>query len=556
MSWDETATQSFTERLTSVTSNGTGCLELQDAARERRSWVFLDDQDVVAVLVDGYRPRLARRLTASGFVSKADMGEVLTVTKDDYDPRIAVECVARCLVDEATMKALYREFMLSAASAVDEWTLGESRWVAGLHPWEGRSMAVSVPLLVNAIGRRKEHWARLWTEFDLATIPDRVPVRIGPRYYRPEGADEAAVLWALNGVRTLDEVAGECGFTRFQAGHVLAALMAKKVLDLLPAVSPRLSPDSLSVEAGYHPSSQPIPPDFTPETTQAAVTVPVTAESSEGNVVTQHGEGIINVERPPDRSIPGTDLEEFFVKNDSMTAAPNETRSEGIEPVEPTAPQPGLPPLPAITGGPSDFYAVLPSTLPQLVGGHPAVQEPEVAQLRGDLLRLAAERAGALEQATRLRDQTALHSTIADKTAAQVDEADVSIARLRSVTSEASATAVGQLEKLELARAAEARIAALRAQLEQGTEEVRKSLVVSQSEYDESDAAHAHLEQDLQAQIAQRDTISEAWRAATDSAVQCAAHAGLAEAAADECDRRIEEGRQRLTELANAAAIG
>jgi hypothetical protein len=185
VSWDGKVSENFTARLRRAAHNGTGYLEVHDAARERRGWVFLEDEDVVAVLVDGYQPRLARRLTASEFVSVADMGDVLTVTKGEYDPRIAVECVARGLVDADTMQVLYREFMLSAASFVDEWELGESQWVAGVAPWEGRSTAVPVPLLVTALIRRKEHWTRLWTELSTVTIPDRVPVRTGPAGYRP-----------------------------------------------------------------------------------------------------------------------------------------------------------------------------------------------------------------------------------------------------------------------------------------------------------------------------------------------------------------------------------
>ena len=152
MSWDGKVTETFTDRLHRAARNGTGYLEVHDTTRKRRGWVFLEDQDVVALLVDGYQPRLARRLTASRLVSVADMSEVLTVAKDEYDPRIAVECVARGLVDAVTMKVLYREFMLSAASFVDEWELGDSQWVAGVPPWEGRSTAVSGP----AAGQRHD----------------------------------------------------------------------------------------------------------------------------------------------------------------------------------------------------------------------------------------------------------------------------------------------------------------------------------------------------------------------------------------------------------------
>jgi hypothetical protein len=461
VSWDGKVTESFTDRLQRAVRNGTGYLEVHDSARERRGWVFLEDRDVVAVLVDGYQPRLARRLTASEFVSVADMGEVLTVTKDEYDPRIAAECVARGLIDAVTMKVVYREFMLSAASFVDEWELGDSQWVAGVPPWEGRSTAVPVPLLVRAMIRRKEHWARLWTQLSVVTIPDRVPVRTGTVDYQPESPDEAAVLWAVNGKRTVDEVAGECGFTRFQTGHLMAALTTKKVLDLFPMNGPRSTSAFLPVEAGYYAASEPFPevnvppanvyiggrppgqvgtprswvvpmaisgppppeadPDSAHETTQTAVTVPVTADDPEGNVVTQHievedaggvvgsahppgddrpvapvrsgegagesqrvdagevrlpptGETVVGLNREPDvgtgtshwgeGSRPATNLGEFFVNTPARPAAVPD-RPPALAGVQ----RHSLPPLPAITGGPSEFYVVLPSTLPRRPGG-------------------------------------------------------------------------------------------------------------------------------------------------------------------------------------------
>jgi len=261
-------TECFADTLQRFVTHRTGYLQVQDTTGERRGRVFLEYGDVVAVLVDGYQPRLARRLTASGFVSAAGMREVLSVVEDEYDPRIAVECVTRGLVVASLVEALNREFMLSAAMTVDEWEMGDSLWVAGVRPWEGRSTPVPVPLLIIAIARRREHWARIWAGHSTATLPDRVPVRTGLAGYQPENADEAAILSAVDGERTLDQVAGECGFTRFQAGHVLAGLMTKKVLDLFPVTS-RPVLDPLPVEAGYFAPSQSLPtPETAQETTQ------------------------------------------------------------------------------------------------------------------------------------------------------------------------------------------------------------------------------------------------------------------------------------------------
>ena len=566
MSWDGKVAETFTDRLQRAASSGTGCLEVHDAARERRGWVFLEEREVVSVLVDGYQPRLARRLTVSELVSVADMGEVLAVTKDEYDPRIAVECVARGLVDPVTMKVLYREFMLSAASFVDEWEMGDSQWVAGIPPWEGRSTAVPVPLLVSAMSRRKEHWAGLWTELSAVTIPDRVPVRTGPLEYRPATADEAAVLWAVDGRRTLDQVAGECGFTRFQAGHLVATLMTKKMLDLFPVNDPRPTSSFLRVEAGYYPASQPVPdlnvpvavvvthepppvqvaasrpwvvqmatsvprpseacPESTHETTHVAVTGPVTADDPEGNVVSRHEE-----------------------IEDADGAVP-----EG-SPATAVVQQRDLPRLPFRTAEPSGFSEAPPSALARRPGGGLATgvePDSEVLGLRDEVLRLATERKAAVEHAAVLREQALLHSAQADAAAVLVEEAGKSIARLTKVTSEASSMAVGQFEGLQLASREDARIAALRAQVEEDAEKARKALVLSQNNFDESSAVHANLQRDLQVQKAHRETLVQAWTAAADGATGSSASARHAETAAAECDQLIEEARERLIEMANA----
>jgi hypothetical protein len=177
----------------------------------------------------------------------------------------------------------------------------------------------------------------------------------------------------------------------------------------------------------------------------------------------------------------------------------------------------------------------------------------EVTRLRDELLRLATDRKTAVERAAVLHEQAGLHSAHADAVAVQVEEAGRSVARLTNVTSEASATATRQREGLQFALNEEVRLAALRAQVDEDVERARKALVLSQRKFDESSAAHANLERDLHIETARRETVLEAWTAATADAVLSAANACHAEADGAECDQLIEEARQRLTELANAA---
>jgi hypothetical protein len=103
-----------------------------------------------------------------------------------------------------------------------------------------------------------------------------------------------------------------------------------------------------------------------------------------------------------------------------------------------------------------------------------------------------------------------------------------------------------------LARHEDARVAALRAQVEEDAAKAGKALAQGQHDFDESTAVHANLERDLQVEVADREAVLEAWTAATDGAVRSAANALHEEATAAECDQLLEEARERLTEIANA----
>jgi hypothetical protein len=106
--------------------------------------------------------------------------------------------------------------------------------------------------------RRKEHWARLWTQLSEVTIPDRVPVRTGTFDYQPEspmrllscGPSTVNAPWTRG---------RECGFTRFQTGHLMAALTTKKVLDLFPMNGPCSTSAFLPVKPGTTPRPEPFP---------------------------------------------------------------------------------------------------------------------------------------------------------------------------------------------------------------------------------------------------------------------------------------------------------
>jgi hypothetical protein len=178
--------------------------------------------------------------------------------------------------------------------------------------------------------------------------------------------------------------------------------------------------------------------------------------------------------------------------------------------------------------------------------------DAEVAQLREDLLRMAAERAAALDKAVLLRALAATHSAEAADAAARAEEDGRSISRLSSATSEASANAQTQLEGLRLAQAEVARVGEIKARAEADAEMAGKTLAVGQGLFDEASAAQTVLQRDLQAMIARQEAANDEWTAAHDGAARSEANAKHAEATVIECDQLMSEARERLTALAVA----
>ena len=107
------------------------------------------------------------------------------------------------------------------------------------------------------------------------------------------------------------------------------------------------------------------------------------------------------------------------------------------------------------------------------------------------------------------------------------------------------------LEGLQLARQEDARIAVIRAQVDEEAERARKAVVLGQHNFDEASAVHTSLERDLNVERAGHETFMEAWTEATDGAARSAASARHAQAAAVECDLLFEEAHERLTEMAH-----
>lgn len=208
--------------LSKVAGNFDGCLHVNDADMHRSGIIYFTHGKVYAVKVDGYRPRIADRLRSAGILTDAAYDEVLA--KVDGDVRSAdagAAAVAAGHLTAETLNAVHRELLLSALGAMCTWPTASASMKAKEATHEFTIEPISVPHLLKAISLRQSRWSEMWDQLAPRITVTEARPNCGKAPERDQDPQQAAVLSLADGTRTLDEIAGQCGLTRFETVHIL-----------------------------------------------------------------------------------------------------------------------------------------------------------------------------------------------------------------------------------------------------------------------------------------------------------------------------------------------
>ncbi|WP_323791665.1 hypothetical protein [Nocardioides sp.] len=216
--------------LSVAATRGTGCVHVVDRGEVRSGQVYLVDGALVAVNVDGFQPRVGHRLRSGGLVVADAFATALAACGGDVRaPGLGQELVDRGHLDAPVLAAVHREITLSAVGAMATW-VGTQGIFVGDETTDSFTMEpVAIATVLKAVVRRRQRWELLWGEIagglaveecfpTAAKLPDGVAPLAVP-------AEAEALLAAMTGQRSVDEVAGECGLTRFETGYLLHALV-------------------------------------------------------------------------------------------------------------------------------------------------------------------------------------------------------------------------------------------------------------------------------------------------------------------------------------------
>ncbi|MDQ1680165.1 MAG: hypothetical protein QOI42_1024 [Frankiaceae bacterium] len=218
----------------------TGCLHVIDMGGEE-ALVYVKAGLIYAVQVPGRRPSLGSRLVSSNALTPEALSEALDAQRNDLQGwRLGELLVHMGFVDQPVVEAFVTEQVRDAMSELLRWQAGRWRFRKAEKTREDVAPPVHLEELLAEVERRNREWE------DLAGVvhgPGAVVLLSTRGAADPTvilDADSWALLCKVDNERTIAELARECGFTLFEAGQVVYALVRACLVD----VEEELSTDS------------------------------------------------------------------------------------------------------------------------------------------------------------------------------------------------------------------------------------------------------------------------------------------------------------------------
>ncbi|MEO8329297.1 MAG: DUF4388 domain-containing protein, partial [Candidatus Nanopelagicales bacterium] len=241
-------------------SGASGCLTVTDSAGEQ-SEVYFKDGSVYSVYVPGRRVQLGARLMASGDLSPEALTSALDVQTNELQGwRLGELLVHLGYVERSVVEAFVVEQLKDAMAVLLGWPVAAHKF----RKTKKTRQDVAPPMTVRDLLAEIEARRHRWDELLVAIGGERgIPMLSA----RPDGAADVVLSsadWALlckvDGERDIAELAAECGFTVFEAGHVIKSLMDAGLVDVeLPDDEPVASVTSLDDARGKRPTFEPAP---------------------------------------------------------------------------------------------------------------------------------------------------------------------------------------------------------------------------------------------------------------------------------------------------------
>jgi hypothetical protein len=205
-------------------SGATGCLLVRDQEGDEAE-VFLRDGEVYAVSVPGRRVMLGVRLMSRGALTPEALAEALEIQRTELQGwRLGELLVHLGYVELSVVEEFVVEHLKDALADLLGWPV--AAWKFRKNKKTRQDVAPPTP--VAALFDELRHRATTWETILAATGgPAAVPTlaAASPSDDVALGPNEWALLCKIDATRSVADLAGECGFTLFEAGQVVMRLV-------------------------------------------------------------------------------------------------------------------------------------------------------------------------------------------------------------------------------------------------------------------------------------------------------------------------------------------
>jgi hypothetical protein len=209
-----------------------GCLHVLDA-RGEEGRVYLRGGMVYAVQVPGQRPLLGQFLVSSGALGPEMLAEALEAQRTELQGwKLGELLVHLGYVDEPVVEAFLAEQVRDQAGDLLRWPTGTWKFRVNERTREDVARPTSVQELLADLDQRAAEWDAIT---QAVHGPEAVPVLSAAGTTDTEMAIDAeawSLLCKVDGARTIEELAVECGFTLFEAGRVVHSLVRNGLLEV------------------------------------------------------------------------------------------------------------------------------------------------------------------------------------------------------------------------------------------------------------------------------------------------------------------------------------
>lgn len=207
----------------------TGRLVATDPTTGTSAAIYMFEGGIYSVQVEDFTPHLTNRLVAAGILDETRMRELgASVDQANRDEEVGRFAINRDWLPIDTLAAFHAEYLLAGLGAA--LALPKSKVNADALETTDRmcTLPTSVDDLIKAIDLREERSQRIWNGVAPGSTTRETVLRIvdADAEICRASSEVSAFTRAVDGINTVDEIAGSCGFTRAEAIVITAALIA------------------------------------------------------------------------------------------------------------------------------------------------------------------------------------------------------------------------------------------------------------------------------------------------------------------------------------------